>query len=77
MYFLHLAHVKDAQVRWFMNMFFIQFPPNMEAHALYLMLTDERCLNALLLVRLLPSTSTHLFWKWDLESYEYLEACSH
>jgi hypothetical protein len=77
MYYLHLAHAKDAQGRWFVNMFFIRFPPNHEAPALYLMLTDERCLNALLSVGLLPSTSTHLFWKRDLESYEYLEACSH
>jgi hypothetical protein len=40
-------------------------------------LNDERFLNSLLSVGLLPSTSTHLFWKRDLESYEYLEACSH
>jgi hypothetical protein len=44
---------------------------------LYLVLNDEKCSNVLLLVGLLPSNSTHLFWKLDLESYEYLEACSH
>jgi hypothetical protein len=77
MHYLHLVHAKDAQGHWFMNMFFIRVPPNHQAIALYLMLTDERCLNALLSVGLLPSTSTHLFWKRGLESYEYLEACSH
>jgi hypothetical protein len=77
MYRLHLAHTKDTQGHWFVNMFFVRFPPNHEAPALYLMLTDERCLNALLSVGLFPSTSAHLFWKRDLESYEYLEACSH
>jgi hypothetical protein len=76
-YRLHLAHAKDTQGRWFVNMFFVRFPPNHEAPALYLMLTDERCLNALLSAGLFPSTSAHLFWKRDLESYEYLEACSH
>jgi hypothetical protein len=48
MYRLHLAHAKDTQGHWFMNMFFIQFPPNHEAPALYLVLTDERFLNAIL-----------------------------
>jgi hypothetical protein len=56
MYRLHLAHVKDAQVRWFVNMFFVQFLPNHEAPTLYLVMTNERCLNALLSVGLLPST---------------------
>jgi hypothetical protein len=77
MYRLHLAHTKYAQGHWFMNMSFGQFPPNHEAPSLYLMLIDERCLNDLLSVSLFPSTSAHLFCKWDLESYEYLEACSH
>jgi hypothetical protein len=77
MYHLHLAHVKDAQGRWFVNMFFIRFPPNHEATTLYLVLNDERCLNALLSAGLFPSESTHLLWKYDLDSYEYLEACSH
>jgi hypothetical protein len=76
-YCLHLAHAKDAQGRWFMNMFFVRFPPNHEAPTLYLVLTDERCLNALLSMGLIPSTLAHLFWKQDLESYEYLEACNH
>jgi hypothetical protein len=59
-YHLHLEHVKDAQGRWFVNTFFVRFPPNHEAHALYLVMTNERCLNALLSVGLFPSTSTHL-----------------
>jgi hypothetical protein len=63
MYHLHLAHVKDAQGHWFLNMFFIRFPPNHQAHALYLMLNDERFLNALLSASLLPSTSSHMFWR--------------
>jgi hypothetical protein len=77
MHYLHLVHVKDAHGCWFVNMFFVRVPPNHQAPALYLMLNDERFLNALLSVGLLPSNSTHLFWKRDLESYEYLEACSH
>jgi hypothetical protein len=77
MYRLHLVHAKDAQGHWFMNMFFVRSPPNHEAPALFLVLTDERCLNALLSAGLFPSTSAHLFWIWDLEFYEYLEACSH
>ena len=77
MYYLHLEHAKDAQGRWFMNMFFVRSPPNYEVPALLLVLTDERCLNALLSVSLFPSTSAHLFQIWDLEFYEYLEACSH
>jgi hypothetical protein len=75
--FLHLVHVKDAQGRWFLNMFFVRVHPNHETIVLYLMLTDERCLNSLLSLGLLPSTSAHLLWKQGLESYEYLEACSH
>jgi hypothetical protein len=58
-YRLHLEHMKDAQVRWFVNMFFIRFPPNHEALALFLVLIDERCLNSLLLAGLFPSTSAH------------------
>jgi hypothetical protein len=77
MYRFHLSHTKDAQGRWSVNLFFVRFPPNHEAPALYLVLTDERFLNALLLVGLFPSTSAPLLWKQDLESYEYLEACSH
>jgi hypothetical protein len=46
MYHLHLAHEKDAQGRWFVNMFFVQSPPNHEAHALFLVMTNERCLNS-------------------------------
>jgi hypothetical protein len=76
-YRLHLAHTKDAQGHWFVNMFFVQSPPNYEAPSLFLMLTDERFLNALLLEGLCPSTSAHLLWIWDLNFYEYLEACSH
>jgi hypothetical protein len=48
MYRLHLAHAKDAQGHWFVKMFFIRLPPNHEAPALYLVLTDERCLISLL-----------------------------
>ena len=59
-----------------MNMFFIQFPPNYEDLSLYLVLNDERCLTYLLSVGLLPSNSTYLFWKWDLESSEYLDVIS-
>jgi hypothetical protein len=76
MYLLHLAHAKDTQVRWFMNIYFVQSPPNNEAPALFLVLINERCLNALLSAGLFPSTSSHLFWIWDLDFYEYLEACS-
>jgi hypothetical protein len=56
---------------------FIRSPQNYEALALFLVLTDERCLNALLSVVLFPSNSTHVFWIRDLEFYEYLEVCSH
>jgi hypothetical protein len=76
-YLLHLVHAKNAQVCWFVNMFFFRFPPNHEAPDLYLVLTDERFLNDLLLAGLFPSNSAHLFWKRDLESYQYLEAYSH
>jgi hypothetical protein len=61
MYHLHLAHAKDAQGRWFVNMFFVRSPSNHEAPALFLVLTDERCLNALLSAGLFPLTSAHLF----------------
>jgi hypothetical protein len=61
MYRLHLAHAKDAQGRWFVNMFFIRSPPNHEALGLFLVFTDERCLNALLSAGLFPSTSSHVF----------------
>jgi hypothetical protein len=61
MYHLHLAHVKDAHGRLFVNIFFVRSPPNYEAPSLFLMLIDERCLNALLSVGLFPSTSAHLF----------------
>jgi hypothetical protein len=67
MYRLHLEHTKDTQGRWFFNMFFVRSPPNHEAPALFLVLTNERCLNAFLSAGLLPSTSTHLFWIWDLD----------
>jgi hypothetical protein len=63
MHYLHLVHARDAHGHWFMNILFIRAPPNHQAIALYLMLDDERFLNALLSVGLLPSTSTHLFWK--------------
>jgi hypothetical protein len=76
-YHLHLAHTKDTQGHWFMNMFFVRSPPNHEAPSLFLVLTDERCLNALLSAGLFPSTSAHVFWIRDLEFYEYLEVCSH
>jgi hypothetical protein len=76
-YHLHLAHVKDLEGHCIVNVFFIQSPPNHKALSLYLVSNDERCLNYLLSMGLLPSSSAHLFWKWDLESYEYLEACNH
>jgi hypothetical protein len=60
-----------------MNMFFARVPPNHQATYLYLVLTDERFLNSLLLIGLIPSTSAHLFQKRDLESYGYLQDCSH
>jgi hypothetical protein len=60
-YSLHLAHMKDVQGHWFMNFFFFLFPPNHEALALYLVLIDEICLNALLSTGLFPSNSAHLF----------------
>ena len=63
MYHFHLVHAKDAQGRWFMNMFFTRFPPNHQAPTLYLMLNDERCLNDLLLVGFLTLTSSYLFWR--------------
>jgi hypothetical protein len=72
-YHFHLEHTKDAQGHWFMNMFFIRSPPNYEAPSFFLVLTDERWLNALLSVGLFPSNVAHLFWTWDLEFYEYLE----
>jgi hypothetical protein len=77
MYHLHLTHAKDAQGCWFVNMFFVRSPPNHEAPALFFVLYDERCLNALLSAGLFPSTSDHVFWIRDLDFYEYLEACSH
>ena len=77
MHYVHLVHAKDAQVRRFMNIFFVRFPPNHQAPALYLVLNDERCLNSLLSSGLLPLMPAHLFWRQDLDSYEYLEACSH
>jgi hypothetical protein len=76
-YCLHLVHAKDALGHWFVNMFFICSPPNYEAPTLFLVPTDERCLDDLILVGLFPSNSAHLFWIWDLKFYEYLEAYSH
>jgi hypothetical protein len=63
MHYLHRVHVGDAQGRWFVNILLVLAPPNHQAIALYLMLTDERCPDALLSVGLLPLTSSHLFWK--------------
>jgi hypothetical protein len=48
-----MVHAKDTQVHWFMNILFIRVPPNHQVIVLYLVLTDERCLNALLLAGLL------------------------
>ena len=62
MYHLHLVHAKDAQGRLFMNMFFVRSPPNHEALSFLFMMTDERCLNALLSLGLFPLTSTHVFY---------------
>jgi hypothetical protein len=77
MHCLHLVHLKDAQGCWFVNMFFVRVTTNHQYIDLYLMLNDERFLNALLSMGLLPSNLAHLFWKQDLESYEYLEDCNH
>jgi hypothetical protein len=73
----NLAHAKYAQVRWFVNMFFVRSPLNYEALDLFPVITDDIYLNALLSVGLFPLTLAHLFWIWDLEFYEFLEACSH
>ena len=35
----------------------------------YLMLDDGGCINSLLPVDFIPSTSDHLFWDWSLESF--------
>jgi hypothetical protein len=63
MHYLHLVHVRDTHVRWFMKILFTRAPPNNQAITLHFMLDDERCANALLSVGLLPSNSTHLLWK--------------
>jgi hypothetical protein len=59
-HYLHLVHAKDAQGRWFMKILFIRVPPNHQAISLYLMFIDERCLNDLLSMGILPSNSSHL-----------------
>ena len=43
----------------------------------YLMLVYRVCLNSLLTMDSIPSTSYHLLWIWSLESIECLETCSH
>jgi hypothetical protein len=58
---MHCLHVKDAHVCWFMNILFVQVPPNHQDISLYLVLTDERFLNSLLLVGILPPNSAHIF----------------
>jgi hypothetical protein len=63
MHYLHLVHARYAKGRWFMKILIIQSPSNHQAIALYLVLTDERCLNALLSTGLLSSNSAHIFWK--------------
>jgi hypothetical protein len=60
MHYLHLVHAKDAQGRWFVNIFFVQVPLNHQAPTLYLVLNHERSLNSLLSTGILPSTSAHL-----------------
>lgn len=67
MHYLHLVHAGDTQGRWFVKILFVRVPHNHQAIALYLMLTDERCLNALLSTSLLPSNSSHLFQKGGLK----------
>ena len=53
-------------------------PSTLYSFAEYLMLDDEGCINALLLVDFIPSTLYHLFWDMNLESFfECLETCSH
>ena len=44
-------------------------PSTLYNFAEYLMLDDGGCLNALLLVDFVPSTSDHLLWDWNLESF--------
>jgi hypothetical protein len=76
-HYLHLVHARDAHGRWFVNILFIQYPPNYQYISLYLTLDDDIFLNSLLSMGVLPWTSSHLFQNRNLESYEYLEACSH
>jgi hypothetical protein len=65
-YRLHLAWMKDAQGRWFVKMLFVRSPPNHEAPSLFLVVTNEICLNALLSVGLFLSTFAQVFWIGDL-----------
>jgi hypothetical protein len=60
-HYLHMVHAKNAQGHWFVNILFVRVPPNHQSISLYLVLTDEQCLNDILLVGLLPSNSAHLF----------------
>jgi hypothetical protein len=62
-HYLHLVHVRDTKGHSFINILFVRAPPNHQAISLYLMLTDERFPNALLLAGLFPLNSTHLLWK--------------
>ena len=43
--------------------------PHYTIFAEYLMLDDGGCLNSLLPADFIPSTSDHLFWDWNLESF--------
>ena len=52
-------------------------PSTLYSVAEYLMLVDGGCLNALLPVDSIPSTSDHLFCDRSLESFEFLKAYSH
>ena len=44
-------------------------PSTLYSFAEYLMLDDGGCLNALLPLDFIPSTSDHLLWDWNLESF--------
>ena len=44
-------------------------PSTSYSFAEYLVLDDGGCLNSLLPVDFIPSTSDHLFWDWSLESF--------
>ena len=62
---LHVGHSRYNY--WFVNLWLS--PSTLYNLAEYLMLDDGECLNALLPADFIPSTSDHLFWDWNLESF--------